>query len=429
VTRDPELVVLDDAVSVYVGDARAALRAMPAASVDVCVTSPPYYSLRDYHVAPSIWGGDSDCEHRWGLPERGRRKDLLPAEETTAGRVGTSSAQGTAATSGGRYCVDCRAWLGCLGLEPTPDQYVRNLTSVLRELKRVLKPQATLWLNLGDSHWGARSDLAYKPKDLVGIPWMVALALRADCWYLRSDVIWAKPNCQPESVRDRPTRAHEYLFLLSLQERYFYDWWAVREPCISGPSDVRKMRERRERLGGLRAGLRDPFVSASAATPLGRKRAVGSPEGRNLRSVWSIATSPYPAAHFATFPERLAETPILAGSSARGCCPTCGAPWERALETRRRAGHAPRLDERYFKCGGSGRQPTSLRVETGWRPTCDHGEEPVPATVLDPFAGSGTTLAVARRLGRRAIGVELSPEYVPLIRDRCAVTSTRREAA
>jgi hypothetical protein len=284
----------------------------------------------------------------------------------------------------------------------------------------VLKPTATLWLVLGDCYagsgmpakhlglaaWSAanarggahKQELAgappralapgLKPKDLVGIPWRVAFALQAAGWYLRCDVVWSKPAPTPESVRDRPTRAHEFVFLLARSRRYFYDAEAVREDCSSGPSDVRKMTERRPRIGGKHVGLRDPLAKASADTEIGRLRAVGSPSGRHRRTVWTVASQPYRGAHFAAFPERLVEPCILAGTSEAGCCASCGRPL----------------------------------VRTGqlWRPTCECLSGTVPSSVLDPFAGSGTTAAVAKRLGRRAVAVELSRPYVELIKARCA---------
>jgi DNA modification methylase len=351
----------DAAVTAFLGDAREVLADLPAASVDCCVTSPPYWGLRDYSLPPLVWGGEPNCRHRWT----------------------------------GGSCLRCGAWLGSLGLEPTPELYVEHLVEVMRAVRRVLKATGTLWLNLGD---------CYVAKQLVGIPWRVALALQCDGWYLRCDVVWAKPNPMPESVRDRPTRAHEYLFLLSARGRYYYDAHAVMEPCVSGPSDVRKMVDRLPRLGGKNKSLEDPLARASAFSNIGRCRAVGSPTGRSARSVWTIATQSYRGAHFATFPSRLVERCIRAGTSEHGCCPSCGSPWERA---------GP--------------------VRLGWRPTCGCPvQQPAPAVVLDPFAGSGTTLTVAARLGRHAVGVELNPEYVDLIRERCTAVekaSRTREAA
>jgi DNA modification methylase len=223
---------------------------------------------------------------------------------------------------------------------------------------------------------------------MVGIPWRVALALRYDGWYLRSDVIWAKPNPMPESVRDRPTRAHEYVFLFSKSPSpwYYYDAEAVRKPASS-----RYQHWARRELYADHGNGQTLRGRGSGHQVLGNFAI-----GRNLRSVWTIATQPYHGLPLATFPTRLVARCIHAGSSALGCCQRCGAPWERA-------------------------GPKYL----GWRPTCDcQVSDPVPSVVLDPFAGSGTTLAVAAGLGRQAIGVELNPDYVQLIRRRCSALTT-----
>jgi DNA modification methylase len=257
---------------------------------------------------------------------------------------------------------------GQLGLEPTPKEYVADMVAVFREVRRVLRADGTVWLNLGDSyarqggktdglprHWDGRendpsgmhakrslaSEFGAKPKDLIGIPWRVAFALQADGWYLRSDIIWAKPNPMPESVTDRPTKSHEYVFLLSKSARYFYDADAVRE-ADGGRGSGQVARKYRIDAGGNpnhpgNQGYAVPWEPNSA--------------GRNLRSVWTIATQPYPGAHFATFPEALVEPCVKAG------CPEGG-------------------------------------------------------VVLDPFAGSGTTGRVANRLSRRAVLIELKPDYI-----------------
>ena len=368
----------DDWLTVYHGDAATELRSLPSESVHMVCSSPPYWGLRDY-----------------GEP-------------------------------------------GQLGLEATPEAYVAALVEVFREVRRVLRSDGTVWLNLGDSYNSAASNQngigldgktrggnaergrnnqtwpGAKPKDLVGIPWMVAFALRADGWYLRSDIIWSKPNPMPESVTDRPTKSHEYLFLLSKSARYYFDADAVREEDTGGT------RYPQRKYAGTNAGL----------------NTIGPPgAGRNIRSVWTVATQPYPGAHFATFPPKLIEPCIKAGTSERGVCPECGAPWERVAKRSERDADYPTYDgkDRGEGNGLSGRKVNPVggstiarfvSETTGWRRTClgsgciPFDAEPVPATVLDPFAGSGTTGLVAQRLSRRAVLVDLSMDYLGQLMDR-----------
>ncbi|MDD4775148.1 MAG: site-specific DNA-methyltransferase [Syntrophomonas sp.] len=329
-------------------DCLTELRKLPDESVNCCVTSPPYWGLRDYGVD------------------------------------------------------------GQLGLEPTPEEYTVKMVEVFREVKRVLRKDGTLWLNLGDSYasnisnnggYSDKSTLAgfsrpdtkgglanesgktvklahgLKPKDLVGIPWRVAFALQKDGWYLRSDIIWAKPNPMPESVTDRPTKAHEYIFLLSKSERYYYDAEAIKEPITessvvrlaqdidnqagsqrvpgktNGPMKAVGKKDKQRRHSRRHAGFNDRWNQMTTSEQHSM--------GRNKRTVWNIATKPFSEAHFAVFPPEIPEICIKAG------CP-----------------------------------------EQGW--------------VLDPFAGSGTTLMVAAQLWRNAIGIELNPEYCELIKRRMA---------
>ena len=372
------------------GDLRDRLGDLEPGSVQTCVTSPPYWGLRDY--------GDD----------------------------------------------------GQLGLEPTPERYVENLVSVFREVKRVLRDDGTHWLNLGDSyastggevvrpgktaqtgntlktlHPDSRVDVppGLKPKDLVGIPWMVAFALRADGWYLRSDIIWAKPNPMPESVTDRPTKAHEYLFLLSKSPRYYYDADAIREEHAPGS------------IERIEAGFKDQYGDAASG---GYRGAYGGPNGeqvnpagRNKRSVWTVTTQPFPGAHFATFPPKLIEPCVLAGSPPK-CCGECGGPWERVTEaeqTALRDTHLARKRER--NVGGRTDGYTQLpaggviggnRQTRGWKATCYHADSSAPddsrrPIVLDPFAGSGTTGVVALRHDRDFVGIELNPAYAQMARNR-----------
>lgn len=451
------------------GDARA----LPLAdgSVQCVVTSPPYWGLRDYGLPPSVWGGE-EHEHEWGAMERGKRADLLPADQTSsAGRLGTTAESNKGALDGGRFCA-CGAWKGTLGLEPTPELYVAHLVEVFREVRRVLRDDGTCWVNLGDSYandgkWGGETGgkQAYlpdarrgngrekrttglKPKDLVGIPWRVAFALQADGWWLRSDIIWSKPNPMPESVTDRPTKAHEYLFLLSKAARYYYDAEAIKEPAVypAGPNAPDKIASPFGQGYTRRAGKNElmadqPGSAARKVVGLNARYDEREAAGiyahglRNRRSVWTIATEPYPEAHFATFPEKLVEPCILAGTSERGACPACGAPWTREVErqkppanvfTKRNAPsdgmvYSGSVHEGEWKGHGQKLQnwlnehpPQSI----GWSTTCAHDADPVPCRVLDPFAGSGTTVAVAERLGRTGIGVELKPEYLALAQRR-----------
>jgi DNA modification methylase len=295
--------------TLYVGDCREVLASLPAESAQCCVTSPPYWGLRDY-----------------GVP-------------------------------------------GQLGLESTPEEYVSRMVEVFREVRRVLRPDGVLWLNLGDSYsgtgksgggaqgqrWetaGAASDVGkgtwkppppgLKPKDLVGIPWRVAFALQSDGWWLRSDCIWSKPNPMPESVTDRPTKAHEYVFLLTKAETYFYNSEEAREPAVQAG------RVRADKFGGSKYGEGVKHSDGSVFT---------GADDRNLRSVWSIATQPYSGAHFATMPPDLARRCILAGT---------------------------RLGD----------------------------------VVLDPFSGAGTTGMVAMQQGRRFVGAELNEDYARLSVER-----------
>jgi DNA modification methylase len=329
-------------VRILRGDALAKLAELPAGSVHCCVTSPPYFGLRDY-----------GCE-------------------------------------------------GQIGLEATPDAYVAELVAVFREVRRVLRDDGTLWLNIGDSYasgggntamTGGKSDparglamgfgslkrgipIGLKPKDIIGIPWMLAFALRADGWYLRQDIIWSKPNPMPESVRDRCTKAHEYIFLLSKSARYYYDAEAISEssqgierPNFNGKrGTLPKPQARQEsggdgcdRMGSRKRASGDIYTAKAFARPQSEPRGpsknFGDFDMRNKRSVWTIPTTPFSEAHFATFPPSLVEPCILAG------CPVGG-------------------------------------------------------TVLDPFAGAGTTGLVADRLGRNAILIELNPEYAAMAHRR-----------
>jgi len=383
------------------GDCVEQLKTMEAGSVHTCVTSPPYFGLRDY-------GHD-----------------------------------------------------GQIGLEETPEAYVAKLVEVFREVRRVLRDDGTVWLNLGDSYAGGgtvgRNDTTpealarraekygtgqqsgsmvgshgmrpkvanLKPKDLIGIPWRVAFALQADGWYLRQDIIWAKPNPMPESVTDRCTKAHEYIFLLTKSARYYYDAEAVKEASETSDPNSESYRangksDSRKKHKGL--------TSISYVKPIPKNEGMWQPSPtRNRRSVWTVATQPYSGAHFATFPPDLIRPCIQAGCP-KECCAKCGAPLERVVEkTGNLIQHhwAPGTDAKTEKAKGRHGTTSTLttgfsqeKTTTGFRPTCSCNAGTVPGTVLDPFGGSGTTAQVAIEEGRNAVIIELNPEYVELAHRR-----------
>ncbi len=387
------------------GDCTKVLATLPAASVQCCVTSPPSWGLRDYGAG------------------------------------------------------------GQLKLEETTEAYISNMVLVFREVWRVLRDDGTLWLNLGDSYSGVagnargegagdgqervksmgfgafpkRKDLegGLKHKDLAGIPWRVAFALQADGWYLRQDIIWHKPNPMPESVTDRCTKAHEYIFLLTKAGKYFYDSEAVKERgvMVAGDSAGSTQRDTQEThgLGGGNSGIN--LAKQKLATELQEK----GYSTRNKRSVWTVTTKPFKGAHFATFPPDLIEPCILAGTSENGQCPKCGKSWKRIME---KIGVST-----YEKMGGKNggykkmREESMRRGETGvgdtrdsngnivwyeatpkkfvgWQPDCVCGLDPIASVVLDPFSGAGTTGLVAVQHGRRYIGIELNPDYLEMSRKR-----------
>lgn len=419
----------------YLGDVREKLAEIPEKSVHCVVTSPPYWGLRDYGLPPSVWGGDPECEHEWDGFVRdgqsGKKSKKVQIKGRDNFQIVPDSEQAV--------CQKCSAWLGCLGSEPIPELYIQNMVEIFREVRRVLRDDGTLWLNLGDSYasdtkgsgggwandpnnyaykaqkYGARHlKHGLKPKDLVGIPWRVAFALQADGWYLRSDIIWAKPNPMPESVTDRPTKSHEYIFLLTKNQNYFFDNEAIKEeadPKYKARYNSTFYTGQKEQSGQGRPG--------NVSNTPGIKEWTGK---RNKRTVWTISTQPYPEAHFATFPPKLIEPCILAGTSPRAC-EICGSPWERVVEKKR---INRQTGKEVLGGWGDGDDPAnqhkggfnSIRPEThtktlGWQPTCTcQNSGKGRCIVLDPFAGSGTTNLVAQTLGRDSIYIDRSKKYL-----------------
>jgi DNA modification methylase len=415
---------------ILVGDCRDILPTLDAGSVHCVVTSPPYWGLRDYGTA--AWdGGDAECDHKRRVQPRNDR----PHVSFHGGHETGNYAREPQWKDQCGYC-GARRIDRQLGLEPTPEEYVAAMVDVFREVRRVLRDDGTVWLNLGDSYGasggpqvvqtknashgleGMRGAKTVGSKQLAGIPWRVAFALQADGWYLRSDIIWSKPNPMPESVTDRPTKSHEYVFLLSKRERYYWDAETFADERMGNPGT----NGTRRYAPGDRNDVGQPM-----AWDKGAERG-----GRNIRSVWNIATQPYPGAHFAVFPEALVVPCIKAGTSERGVCPECGAPWERVVErvngeraetlnpSRAAIGHTviPRPASSH-QPGWRALAPDTMST-TGWRPSCPHATYAVPATVLDPFAGSGTVGKVAEKLSRQAILIELNGEYVGQVERRTA---------
>jgi DNA modification methylase len=406
-------------------DCRQWLRVLPSESVHCCVTSPPYWGLRDYEVPPTAWGGQDECGHVWET----RRYYT----EKTAGKHSTESfckpgPGNVRRLKAARWredatCVHCGAWLGCLGQEPTVEMYVEHLVEVFRELRRVLRKDGTLWLNLGDS---------FLDKQIAGTPWEMAFRLREDGWRLCTDIVWDKPNTRPESVNCRPTRSHEFIFLFSRSADYFYDADAVRERAVSLG---------RKAPGGncRRKGFPDGDERRRISSTLGTL-AVPNPLGRNRRSVWRVATQGFPGAHFAVFPPRLIEPCILAGTPEK-CCARCGAPWQKRsnLNSMHRAiGLVPSCDCFGWpsdtmlpcpECSGIGRNPKSRmtcvrcrgkgeRLQENWDAFDLAACISEPGMVIDPFAGAGTTGVVALQHGRRFAGCDLNETYVAMARTR-----------
>jgi DNA modification methylase len=505
---------LDDGdVTLYHGDAAQVLAGLPAGSVHMCVTSPPFFGLRDYGTGE--WeGGVDGCNH------------LESGESRTAASVAASGLDGGKnqvhrSHTFGAVCGKCGARRvdSQIGLEDTPGGWVAALVTVFHQVHRVLRDDGTLWIECGDSYvsgqggrqssvgempasplrigsdgdigrddvdtgswWSgatekltpARGETDLKPKDLLGQPFMLAFALRADGWYWRGMYPWAKRNAMPESVRDRFTTAHSYVMQFAKKPRYFFDAVAVQEPAEWarwGDQTVPKHDGTPTASGWVGGAtkdeLHDRYVNPGNRTNNGQKPRTDERRGfdqrlelaggtKNRRSVIDIPTEANGLAvcavcdayweggaprqhcgqpvvqHFAAFPRALARLAIQAGTSEHGVCSECGAPWERVTETSGewRAQHelpAKHNGEVYRTNPGggiSGRNTNRVTVSIGWRPTCAHEDAPrIPATCLDPFAGSGTTLLVAREQGRHAVGVELNQDYCRMMRARLAQLS------
>jgi DNA modification methylase len=421
-------------ITFLLGDCLEQLKTLPDNSVHTCITSPPYFNLRDY--ATATWeGGDPACDHVESIHKHGGER----ADRDQTSQVFQFI---TVCEKCGAVRVDKQ-----IGLEETPEEYVDKLVQVFREVKRVLRDDGTLWLNIGDTyatstktcgrndterlygvedhplshHNDKKISHGLKNKDLIGIPWRLAFALQADGFYLRQDLVWSKPNPMPESVTDRCTKSHEYIFLLTKSPTYYFDHIAIREDSV----DFEKSAKRYESSFG---GAKNVYLKESGQVqtkPIGNREFDGK---RNKRSVWEITPKPFKEAHFAVYPPDLIEPCVLAGTSEHGCCSKCGAPYQRVVEKKRiRRNELEKDDPRYRPntyegayedINGKGDAGYSEVTTKGWEPTCDCHADIVPCTVLDPFMGSGTTGLVAKKNLRSFVGIELSPEYMEIAKRR-----------
>lgn len=339
-----------------------------------------------------------------------------------------------------------------IGNEKTPEQYIENLVRVSRLVYRALSDDGTFWLNLGDSYSsrtkgtggrGAKSQLQKtKPgayfdaikldpglpeKNLLMIPARVAMALQADGWYLRSEIVWHKPNPMPESMKDRPTKSHEMIYLLTKSPKYFCDMIAIEEPALFDGREDEQFKGSDKYKQEI---MPDKRIQSMASN--GHPRWTQNEKGeriRNKRDVWTVPTIPYPGAHYAVFPPDLIEPCVLAGTSAKGQCPKCGSPWVRKVRYEKRAKHASENQTigsgRGNKADQSKHAEQPKRIDLGFFPSChcDAGD-PIPDVVLDPFGGSGTVAQVATMHRRDAIICELNPESIPLIHERLSQVQT-----
>lgn len=384
---------------VICGNVLEVLKQMPSEFVDCIITSPPYYGLRDYgKETESIWDENQECEHIFEIKE-----NKNPIEEGKDSIMLTESR--TRIYSG--FCSKCGAWKGQLGLEPTSELYIKHMLQITLELKRVLKKTGTFWLNIGDTYGGSmqgygikNSDYvstgvqdirkqeyypAYsqkplqakiKPKCLLMIPEQLALGMIEQGWILRNKIIWYKPNHIPSSVKDRLTNTWEYVYFFVKSKKYFFDLDAIREPPI----------------------------------------------GKNPGDIWEITTQPFKDAHFAVFPEKLPEKPILAGCP-KEVCKKCGKPKERIIKLGEiistggsdngKLAHS----DVYIKSHHGHKFKQHKHITVGWS-SCDCNAGFEPGIVLDPFCGSGTALVIAKKLGMNYIGIDIKQEYVEMAKRR-----------
>jgi DNA modification methylase len=438
------------------GHTLTVLKGIPSESLQMCVTSPPYFWLRDYHTPHQIWDGDDSCTHEWtqeiqtktsstynqGMNERtGNAPGQKKQEHSSYGRL-----------IHGCFCKHCGAWKGEHGLEPSAALYIKHSVDIFREVRRIIRKDGICFLNIGDKFnsgksvskdkekWPAqsrnRTDSEFAAisseiheKESFGIPWMLMFALRDDGWRIRQEIIWDKPNCMAESVKDRCTKSHESIFLLFKQTKYYFDGFAIKEPAKYDGRKQTFLKPSEKYLAEMRVGQ----ISNTMHTK-GTDRFVtidGVPV-RNKRSVWKINTVGIDEKHYATFPIELPTICIKAGTSEYGCCENCRTPYKRILAPSARYAailgkgyhdHENDLEEGKMGVRGENRQNAMRDAgiigaeyeTTGWAKQCKcETDKVIPCTVLDPFIGAGTTELACIPLQRDCIGIELGEEAVEI---------------
>lgn len=431
---------------IYCGDCKNLLKQLPDKKIDMCITSPPYWGLRDYGMEGIIWGGDENCKHIWG------EKSITlhhKSGETNPGLEGSWKDRGASDDKGNYFCLKCGAWKGSLGLEPDFNLYIKHLCDIFDEVKRVLKKEGTCWVNIGDTYHGGnlcvgqpenweslstvnkekynssvfnkfikdRNKMNYPKKSLIMIPFRFAIEMVNRGWILRNVIIWHKPNCMPSSATDRFTVDFEYLFFFSKSKKYYFEQQV--EPWTDkNKHDVeRAIYGHKEYKGKYQLNKKGSFSMSKSSV-------VGDPLiGRNKRTVWSINTEPFKEAHFAVFPEKLIETPIKAGCP-EFVCKKCGKAREKLFDYERKPTRPEPTNSKYGDKDNDIRGGDGIRLRKevkhifkGYTDCgCNAGFE--GGIVLDPFIGSGTTGKVAIKQRKHFIGFEINPEYVLNIADK-----------
>jgi site-specific DNA-methyltransferase (adenine-specific) len=416
---------------IYCGNTLDVLKTFPDESINCCVTSPPYWALRDYGTDGVIWDGDADCEHEWGTSIKqdknwrgGTTNPEVSPKMATKGKTNFAEVP----ISYSNFCIHCGAWKGQLGLEPDFNLYIKHLCDIFDEVKRVLRKDGTCWVNLGDTYGGNNSRGSnggragfgneregifsrFESKNLCNIPSRFSIEMQNRGWILRNKIIWHKPNCMPSSVTDRFTVDFEEIFFFVKNKKYWFEQQF--EPWQdNNPNDINRAINGHKKYNGK---FKDEDKKGSFA--FSESKVAGDPrKGRNKRTVWKIPTQPFPDAHFAVFPEKLVETPIKAGCP-KDICTKCGKPREKIIETKnnertKKIGTGQDTDE-----GTKGRAG-KMEIISETYTKCDCNAPFVPGIVLDPFMGSGTVALKALKENRRFVGIEINPKYIDMANER-----------